>query len=542
MREGCDVTGGGGKRLGEERRLEVYVFLLLALQPSLDVFSYALTEGGWGNFLSTALRGLLLAFTLLLALLGTKQRKEGLRFLAFCAGMALFWGLHYWASRQAGLVAWRSDLLNYVKFAQLPLALYAWWLLLQRLPQRAVLLSQAAVAAFASILAYDFLAYVTGTGRLTYPDLHQGFTGWYNNANAQSNLLAILYPATHYALLRVDLPGRLGKPSWRRGIFLFFALFGGLRLFFFGTRVTFAALPSALLLLLFFLRKEAKTHLPEVLSLVGILFFTGIFYTQSPMYLLRQGDQRYAQEKQDTLLAEIGPLPEESREETAEERELRLERDPRVLALYNHYLPDLMSTFGSHKVLQVYDYSLDFTKLRQARLMKIQFARLRLLDSPRPVQLLGLNFEQMILPGKKENYDLESDYHALVAYQGLLGTALVLLPLLALAWRCLRYLLRSRGRAFLEDETFVLTGYLSGILIVAAVFGGSVLRRPSVSFPFAVILALLILSSAGGGKPDRRDEDHTTVPAASASGSAEDFSGSEGSAPSDSQDKAGFPS
>lgn len=465
-------------RPASDARLAILLALVFLAQPWLDVLSYVLNVGGLPVVVSTGLRGLVFLFVFVLGWLGGVGSKRSYFGLAILVGG--FWLLHMGIVWTGGDRAWMPDLVNYLKLAQLPLFTYAFLRLQRRVGLRLQdLFFRACLVNLYVILILDLLAWLTGTGLPTYRDLGRGFLGWYYIANAQSNLLAILFPAALLAVTRMRL-----KSLPRLLLFLFTTLAGGFRLFCFGTRVTFVALVgSCVIVAALLLLEQPRRNLAYALCLVLALALSLGFYRLSPMAQIRSWDSHVAETNFEDIQAKLNKIKKPGGQTgwTHEQYEL----------FYNYYVPQLVRTFGLDAVLDEYGHSQDHLLLRNVREQKIHFARMRLKQAPKLERITGLGFGAMHIPGEEGSYDLESDLPAFFYYNGWLGTALVLLWLLILGWRLL-ILLRRRGLLnCIRDPLLMTVGYLSCLLALAAATGGSVLRRPSVSVYFAWLLASL---------------------------------------------------
>lgn len=505
------------------------VFLL---QPALDWLSYLFNDQGWSIFPLTLVRGLLLVY---LVWLGCQTSSRATQLLLAAGGLlGGFWLLHYGLGWLSGVTAWRLDAVNYAKMVQLPLSALVFIEVMRSastLEQEALVLSQTqpevsreAVEAspqtirqqaprateqiahfmgllmtlnFVVILLADAVAALTHTGRLTYLELERGFLGWYFNANAQSILMAALYPVALVSLGRLQALPQTYQPAhflgrllvtfarYRHSLFVGVALLGGIRLFFFGTRVTFygllGGLVAAAVIIGFARGKQGLWRAGFLMILLGV---TLLGRQQAPMVQLRQADQVIAQQEL-TDFAKKNQLTDliEQPSQTYTAKQLE--------PLYRFYLDPLVETFGIEAVVEAYDHSADFTVLRNARTKKIRFAQLRMDQSNPWMRLTGLNFAQMYRPGEAGSYDLETDLPAIYYYTGYLGVWMTGLVLLLLVLGILRKIFKEGLISVLKQPGFCLASYLVLIFIVAAATGGSVFRRPSVSIYFAWFLAVL---------------------------------------------------
>ena len=90
---------------------------LCTAQPLLDVLSFWTQTLGRATSVSLALRMLLLAAAAVLAFVLSERKRA---YLTLCGVLALFWGAHVLACRRVGYAAPMSDLINFIRVAQLP--------------------------------------------------------------------------------------------------------------------------------------------------------------------------------------------------------------------------------------------------------------------------------------------------------------------------------------------------------------------------------------------------------------------------------------
>ncbi len=526
---------------------KIFLILLIFCQPCLDILSFALAVHGYGNAVSTLLRGSIMLLLVGGGLYFAPDRRYRLVALCIDIGCVVFWLVHFWIGRLSGITAVTADLANYLKLAQLPVATVCLINLFggeRRVLRR--IFWRCAAGVFGLICLLDLIALLSGSFCYTYVDLHHGLLGWYQNANAQSNILAVLYPLTLYALFRAaddalasnccggKLQQLLCRPSCFALCFGAVTLAGGLRLFFFGTRVTFYSLPAtaaAMLLSLlgyyFYLRTRAKVarrggvgeedfggattmtsgetitarwpgiNLLKIVVicpiLVAILAFA--FKSYSPMQQMREQDFAIASSAAQNMIKKLPRLDGKKHEYSLED----------LRPLYEFYMPSIVKEFGLREVVTAYNSSTDFTVLRNVRTQKIHFAALRLAQSPAALRWTGLNFATMSVPWEVGSYDLESDAQALYYYNGYIGVTLFLLGLLCLVIMLGKHIRRVGSRKFWQNHEILIAGYGVALLLAAALVGGSVLRRPSVSIYLAALLAIAwcdlveSYSAAGGG-------------------------------------------
>lgn len=474
------------------------LFACFLLSPVLDWLSYLLNHLGRPVGPVTLMRGLLLLTVLGIGWSLANERKSRIRMASVCLVAAGYWMVHIGMCWLFGQPGFTQDFSNYLKFVQLPLFVAIFWQIQSRLHTAFERFLGVCLVNFWLILIADALAWLTGTAESTYFVFHMGLLGWYHLANAQGIILSLLFPLALFVWLPTRGVWAVLPETWcpqserlrttlSGGLFALTAVAGTLRLFYFGTRVSFACLLASLGLLAFLLLVFRKRKgLAAAVVLAFCLIASLLFVRQSPMVQLRLSDGKYAESVQEDLEKQYPQLKTLKQREEVGEYTLEDMRP-----LYETYVPDLVQTFGLEPVVRAYDGTTDFIKLRNMRTKKILFAELQMQRSAPALRLTGINFNQMILPGVQGSYDLESDWQALYYYNGGVLTAMGVLFFLWVVLVFFRTVYRTKARVFLEPRLWLL-GYLNLMLLVAAGVSGSVFRRPSVSIYFAFILAALV--------------------------------------------------
>lgn len=468
---------------GKERQISYFITLLFAVQPLMDMLSFWLLKLGLSSSISTGLRAFVLLGVLLYTFVNVPDKRR-LQIGSLCL-FGLFWLLHYLFAYHAGVGALGADLNQYIKTVQLPIFVFCFYALNSRAGGVAwAAFLRGAVSAFWLIIAADSLAWLSGTGNPTYIDLQAGFLGWYYVANAQSIILAVLFPVALFATWKWALEEGKNRDVFGALFFLCTVGIGGWRIYCFATRVTYASMFTTVIALFVIISlqdwRRSFVHLLLLLLLGGAAY--GLM-PMSPMYQVRANDEIVSSTKQETLEKEL----QLDRKLNPVEHDLKL-----LEPIYNYYLSDMVQEFGLDKVAEEYGYSAYFIDLRNVRNKKIHFAHLRMNQMPSYIKWTGLNFASMQVPGVEGSYDLETDPPAIYYYTGYIGVAFCGTALLLLVGGLLYMLFRRGLFLCLKDASLMLQGYLFLLMLAAAATGGSVFRRPSTSIYLAFVWACLL--------------------------------------------------
>ena len=169
---------------------------LCTAQPLLDVLSFWTQTLGRATSVSLALRMLLLAAATVLAFVLSERKRA---YLILCGVLALFWGAHVLACRRVGYAAPMSDLINFIRVAQLPVYTFALITLFRRTPHFPDVLEDACTINLYLIALITLVSVVTGTSMPTYAKFH---IGWFWLPNSQSAVLGVLTVISLLAAVR----------------------------------------------------------------------------------------------------------------------------------------------------------------------------------------------------------------------------------------------------------------------------------------------------------------------------------------------------
>ena len=416
---------------------------LCTAQPLLDVLSFWTQTLGRATSVSLALRMLLLAAAAVLAFVLSERKRA---YLILCGVLALFWGAHVLACRRVGYAAPMSDLINFIRVAQLPVYTFALITLFRRTPHFPDVLEDACTINLYLIALITLVSVVTGTSMPTYAKFHIGWSGWFWLPNSQSAVLGVLTVISLLAAVR-----RKKLPAAALRCVVGFAL-----LFVLGTRLAYA----------------------EIFGIAAGV--CGGLYHQSPMYRNRQAYAESVSEQQQSA-GELGASEQETRD-----------------ALYRKYQQVAVERFGLEKVEHAFHDSMDVSVIGDIRLTKLVYCRLLMAELPVTSRLFGFELEATRCQGAI--FDAENDFHGVYYLYGLTGLVLMAGFLLYFIGRALWRMLREPGKACTLPVCAF--GMAAVILIVNAYFSASVLRRPNASFYLsAALAALYCLTVRAGAAP-----------------------------------------
>lgn len=460
---------------------------LILLQPVLDILSFWQDQAGMDNGLTLMLR---FAMLLIVALIGFYLSERKMIYVALAAVLAGFGLCHCAAVIQVdlmtlpeegevtGLRMLLSDLANYVRVAQIPVFTLCFITFLKRSGEagfRAI--QRGFLIALLVIAAVEAVSVLTGTNPFTYPNKSLGVLGWFYFANSQSAILSVLVPVSIMAVIR-----RKGKNLLPQ---VLICLVGFGVLFFFGTRLTFAAIFATAVGLAFTLAvadRRKKGAIAVLLVCAGLCL---AMFQYSPMY---QNQSRVGSSF-DQKQARIDAMIEGDSVWAAQyggEGDVLYERC-RLVGAYHFYAGDLVEKYGLARVVEIYDYSTNAHVVADVRLAKRNFCTLMMEDSPLLSRLFGLELGDLCYGAG--NYDLENDFHGIYVLFGLVGLALLAAFFLYFVGLILWALLKDAKKYYTPEAGAYGVAFVMSMLHAFATAG--LLRRPNASFYLSVVLAVI---------------------------------------------------
>ena len=459
---------------------------LILLQPVLDILSFWQDQAQMSNTLTLGLRFAMLAAVALAGFV-LSERKRG--YLILAAVLVVFALCHAAAVLQVDLqtlpqereaTGWRmlfSDFANYIRVIQIPIFTVCFITFLKKSGDKGFAAIQKSFLLVLLLIAVvEVLSVLTGTNPSTYANKDIGILGWFYFANSQSAILSIIVPVTIMAVIQKKTKTMVPQ--------VLICVLGFAVLYFFGTRLTFAAIFATAIGLAFtlFVADRKKKKAIVLLLLCAALCLGGIF--QSPMYRNQSQVAENAQAKQayaDTLVAGGTAWAESYGLEGQAYEHMR------IAGAYHYYLGGLVEKYGLARVAALYDYSTDVDEFANVRQAKWNYCVLMMEDSPLLSHLFGLELGDMIYGA--ENYDVENDFHGIYVLYGLVGLVLLGAFFLYFLGLILWALLKNAKKYYTTEAGAWGVALVMALLHAFATAG--ILRRPNASFYLSVVLAVI---------------------------------------------------
>ena len=472
----------------KEKSIGLLLFLLIVLQPVLDVLSYFMIQQGSTGF-TTLLRFLIFAVVMLYAFWIAENKKA---YYFFAGVVGVYWILHMINCFRIGYRSPLDDFSNFLRVVQMPAFVLAFITLYRKCPNYAQILPFGFFVNILTIWFVILLSYCTGNPVYTYPGIKSGLMGWFGVPNAQSAIVVLLVPlALYFAYYNKKI------------LFLLTAALGFSLLFFTGTKLTFYSLILIaggflflILINVFFVsdrKKYWKSNWFAILILCTAAVLPILFIPYSPMHQREtKQDTAYSNHQEDLseILGESSsngsglPSTDNISEPLSMEQYEKLYR-----SISGGFLGDLIDCFGIERVAEKYGYSTEASQLLGARNKKLNFAQLAWEDQDFLTKCFGYEYKTLIT--ENENYDLENDFPSILYFYGYTGFGLYILFLLYFFYLIFRELIIDIQKLFSFQSGLTCITLL--LLLGAAQFSGNVLRRPNVSIYLSMILALLYM-------------------------------------------------
>ncbi len=463
------------------------VFVIILLQPILDVLSFFLQERG-NTTISTLLRFALLGFIALLGFVISDRKRV---YIIFYSVTAVFWILHMANTFRVGYHNVYTDTSNYLRIISLPIYALSFITFFRKGEDVRKAIYTGFAVNFALVLVFTAIPWIIGQPVYTYETLNLGVMGWFGVRNAQSAIVALLTPLTIFFCYK-------SKKIWLYALSCLLTM--GL-LFLTGTKLTFYSifLISAAFMFVFLISLKKKA-IPYIAVLLLICAITFLMRPYSPM--------QERERRSDTAQDNYTTLINESVRSSSDEATLllfqsgKLDRgDPDLLGrlrksrygvytdkdIYGTVYADLNSRFGVYNVMKAYEYTIEPTILSDSREKKTIFAELMWDEKDFLTKLVGFEYDDMLFGDNI--YDLENDFPAIFFFCGYVGYALYLLFFVYFAFIVLRAFIRDIRHFFTVEMGAV--GMTFILAIGAAQISGNVLRRPNVTIYFAIACAYI---------------------------------------------------
>ena len=456
-----------------KKHLAVFIFILFAAQPVMDILSFWLDRLHMSTAPSLLLRMLVLAATALAGFLLAENRKPYWYLAGICA---VFFVLHAIACMVAGYISPIADLTNYIRVVQIPVFALCFISFLQTDPHTFRWVKTGCMISFGIITVVVLLSVITGTNPHTYADTQSGVLGWFSTTNSQASIVSMLTPILMCMAYRAKNPAILA---------LITILSCG-QLYFLGTRLAYMAIFASVFGLIFVTAVCGRADKVKYAILVAVAVVALACFKLSPMYEHQLIYAQSMEEKQDVLEAmeaDRGTAIEP--EEETEDTDVDLMRAHNQTYVY--YRSDLVQRFGLETVMRKCDFSTDVSEITGARMSKIMFCSLLMDEEPFPSRLFGLERDKMQYKG--ENYDVENDFHGIYFLFGIVGLLLFLAFIGYFLYLIVWALVKDAKKYFtLEAGAFGISLMLA---LINAYNTAGILRRPNASFYLSVILAVI---------------------------------------------------
>lgn len=499
--------------------LPLLVFILLLVQPILDVAGYWQQELGLSNTGTLLIRMALLAASVLLGFLLSDRKKYYLVLLLVCVLLTL--GHAYACVHTAnGYREAVKDIVNLVRIYFLPLMTFCFMTFLQKNDKVFSTMVKAVVLDVAIIASVQLISTLTGTDPHTYADDKIGVRGWFLWTNSQSAVLAMACPIVIcWATFR-----------WKNKLLplILTALIAEGALFVLAPRLAYAALIGVGFAMAFCLLLLNRKFWPQTMALVLVTCLFVALYPVSPTYQrlnVNESNVEKTKEKieQMDIHVEIvadsdtdsesfeNPNSENGERPTKPVVRLDKENAEKLEKIYfsQVLLRSMAERFGRDQVFHIYNYTLDPTVLSSARQIKINFCALLMEESGVLSKCFGLNLKDMTheriaydnLP-VTDNYDVENDFHGMYFLTGYVGLGLMIVFLIWFGLRALIAVIRKPKQFFNLPMCAFALAY--GVGLIHAYFTASVLRRNNASIYMAFVLAgLWYLSQTRESSPQK---------------------------------------
>lgn len=471
------------------RRVSGFLFIVMLLQPLLDVVSYFWALSGHGNLFTLALRMVVLAITALAGFCMSRRKKVYWIAAGVCC---LFWAAHVLCCLQAGYQSPFADFTNYIRVVQIVVYTLSFITFLQQGEDvfRAVMAGFCVNLCVCAVVM--LLSSLTGTDPHTYVVNQLGILGWFSTSNSQSAILSVSAPVVLTLAFLYS-----GKRQYL--LMLLASVLCLVPLYFIGTRLAFATLLGTAVVLPVILalcrrfdwKKTAMVLLCAAVCVAG--------YKVSPMYQNQHIYNNAMSEKQGWAEIKIQRAEESLKKEEAAAREDPSIREStpapeseevkilRLTPVYEWCAANIVDRFGVEAVIRKYNFSSSVQEITAVRRQKIYFCEMLQDELPVTAKIFGMELGRMT--HKDKVYDVENDFYGIYFLYGIVGLVLLL--------GFIGYFLLLILRAMLRDPRTYFTplagaiGLSLGIILIYAFCTAGVLRRPNASFYLSMLLALV---------------------------------------------------
>lgn len=459
----------------KDRIRENWLFILIAIQPFLDILAYFQYDSAIG----TAAGYLRLVIMIIIPLV-VLVKKRKLSFIILLGVIGLYCLLHVISCYINGYINLFSDVSYMLKVIQMPVLGITFCYFFDREIYKQQIV-KGFVVNYIIIIVSMLAAHLTGTGVYTYNDYKIGYMGWFANANAQSIILISLSPfLIYYAIKKKNKLGILLSMITVTLVLLangtkagYLAVFG-----------IFAGFVGFYLIDMFRSRgQKHRLQLSMVVVSIVIIVMSAAVYPLTPRYAMdmqangKREEENVKLDKKKAFIQTEGGL-------TLEEILKNPEKKQELIECYEEELnPDLVEKFGIERVLAEYGWLPDSYTLADVRLQKRMNAKLMWEESSMLTKLFGIEFTEM------ENYDLENDYPAIYYYYGYVGFGLYMIFLAYFLVLIIKTIIKYFKESFFFFNFILATAYI--LQLGLAQFSGAILRRPNASIYMALVVGMI---------------------------------------------------
>lgn len=436
--------------------LKYWVFIILALQPVLDIVAY-FSFNSYITPISFIMRTLILVFIVLFTFIKSKNKKK---FILCMLPIIIFSLIHLFNSYRVGMLNIFDDLRYLIIVMQMPVLSICF---IDYIKENQEYIDQFKFGMIINILiifASLVLAMLTGVFNFTYEGY--GLTGWFTSANTQSMILVSLCPLFLYYMSK----------STKTYIYIISHLIILFLLFFNGTKACFLALVVSLIAMLYiaFVTTKSRERIVKCLITFSCILFVIIFSKSSYTFQRLESVNDNKEETENILLEKVENL---TREEILE------------ILNNNYYWKELIDLYGEDRIIEKMESYIDSSSLVDNRLRKRIYASIIYEDSDLPTKFVGFEFTKI----GNLKMDLENDFTAIFYYYGYIGFALYLMFICIFIYLLFKMFIKNKKIIF--DGEFIIYCISLGLIIFGSEYTGAFLRKSNANIYLSCLFLLI---------------------------------------------------
>ena len=411
--------GGEQMKAISKVRVELAIFVLLAIQPILDIISYFAIGGGFTT-ITTLFRLMMFAAVMLYAFIISEQKKS---YIIMGGILGIYWCIHMYVCARTGYISFVEDAGMFLRTIQMPAMTLAFITFFEKSEKLSQYIGKVFVVNYITITSSIIVSFLIGRPQATY-ESGVGIKGWFAIGNAQSCIISVM------ALLALCYAYRTKK----RWYFVAVLIMIMSNLYLFGTRVAYFSIfiTCIAFIALLIWNRQKRWDIYGVL-IVGMVI-CGALYEQSPCY-----ENRY---KTSVSMDEWDETIDEIEGETV------VEGIEQYRGIYELYCADLVERFGLEKVVEVYDYSEEARDVIDNRKKKINFGKLLMNEKDDWSRLFGCEYQEFAVGDG--TLDPENDFPAIYYFYGYVGLGMYALFLLYFIAKLAKNVLKNITNISLE--------------------------------------------------------------------------------------------